>query len=74
MAHVMTTDREQSDRYRHQCEVRYLLAASREEARGQKYVHDYLNHPKVQGRRAALERDVKLQGDLGNDGRHGQWL
>ena len=70
----MNTDRAKTNLYRHQCEVRYLLAASREEARGPKYVQDYLDHPKVQGRRAALERDVKQQEALGNDGLNGLWL
>lgn len=70
----MNADREQTNLYRHQCEVRFLLAASSEEGRGPKYVQDYLNHPKVQGRRAALERDVKQQEALGNDGLNGLWL
>ena len=70
----MQTTREQLEQERHRCEVRYLLTASREEARGQEYVTGYLNHPKVAGRRATLERDVKEQAARGNDGTHGVWL
>ena len=70
----MNTDRTQSNLYRHQCEVRFLLEAGHDQARGEKWVRDYLNHPKVAGRTAVLTRDVEQQKALGNDGRHGLWL
>lgn len=62
------------DLQRHQCEVRTLLRARSEHGRGQGWVRDYLNDPKVRGRRAALIRDIKDQLDKGSDGREGVWL
>lgn len=70
----MNTDRAQSDRHRHQCEVRFLLAASREDARGGEWVDAYLKHPKVAGRSAVLARDFQEQQARGNDGRYGLWI
>ena len=60
--------------YRHQCEVRMLIAARRDRRRGEEWVRGYIRDPKVSGRRAALVRDIKDQLDKGHDGREGVWL
>ncbi|MGX5661589.1 hypothetical protein [Diaphorobacter nitroreducens] len=60
--------------HRHQCEVRELIRARRDQARGEEWVRSFLRDPKVAGRRAALVRDIKDQLDKGNDGREGVWL
>lgn len=62
------------DLQRHQCEVRTLIRARAEPGRGQEWVREYLNDPKVRGRRAALIRDIKDQLDKGSDGKEGVWL
>lgn len=67
----MITD---STTHRHRCEVRELLRANLDSARGNAWVREYLNDPKVRGRRAALIRDIKDQLDKGNDGSGGVWL
>lgn len=67
----MTAEIEQ---HRHCCEVRMLIRARSEPARGQEWVREFLRHPKVAGRRAALVRDIKDQLDKGNNGEAGKWL
>lgn len=60
--------------FRHECEVRFLIAARRDRKRGEEWVRTYLRDAKVAGRRAALVRDIKDQLDKGHDGREGVWL
>ena len=67
----MTLD---TETHRHQCEVRELIRARRDRARGEERVRAYLRDPRVAGRRAALVRDIKDQLDKGGDGREGTWL
>ena len=58
--------------HRHRCEVRQLIAWSRE--RGRQWVIDYLGHKNVAGRAPALKADINAQRRLGNTGKHGEWL
>ena len=67
----MTLD---TETHRHQCEVRELIRARRDQARGEEWVRSFLRDPKVAGRRAALVRDIKDQLDKGSTGREGVWL
>lgn len=60
--------------HRHQCEVRMLIAARSDEARGEAWVDAYLAHPRVAGRAAALKADMKDQLNKGSDGCWGLWL
>lgn len=60
--------------HRHQCEVRMLIAATRDAKRGRSWVRDYLDAPKVAGRREQLRADLNEQIQRGNTGGAGQWL
>lgn len=67
--------REAMEKFRHQCEVRMLIAAQSDVARdGEAWVAAYLANPRVAGRTAALSADMQDQIDNGNDGREGLWL
>ena len=57
---------------RHRSEVRLLIRAYADP--GREWVVDYLNSPKVKGRRAALVADIKDQREKGNTGKEGVWL
>lgn len=59
---------------RHRCEVRLLIAANRDRARGREWVQDYLAHPAVAGRREQLRQDLNGQIAKGNKGGEGEWL
>lgn len=64
-----------SEEYRHQCEVRALLRWRCE--LGKSFVLDFLSKvEKKRGQVAAmqLEKDVRDQWALGNRGQHDQWL
>lgn len=60
--------------HRHQCEVRYLIAASRDPQCGRAWVVAYLGHPKVRGRADQLRQDINDQRAEGNTGEAGTWL
>jgi len=64
---------EQQD-HRHRCEVRMLIAATRDPSRGRPWVRRYLADPKVAGRREALRADLNEQIERGNSGGEGEWL
>lgn len=70
----MSTSRAAVETHRHQCEVRMLIAAHSEADRGVAWVKAYLAHPRVAGRAAALNTDMKDQLSKGHDGREGLWL
>ena len=57
---------------RHRCEVRVLIRAYANP--GRDWVVNYLNDPKVKGRREALRTDLKNQREKGNTGEEGVWL
>ncbi|MBO9680939.1 MAG: hypothetical protein J7556_22155 [Acidovorax sp.] len=63
-----------SPAHRHRCEVRMLLRANQDPARGNGWVRGYLNDARVSGRRAALLCDLKAQQARGNTGEEGAWL
>lgn len=63
-----------SANHRHECEVRALIAANRDRARGREWVQDYLAHPAVAGRREQLRADLNDQIAKGNRGGEGEWL
>lgn len=70
----MQPDRTEIETHRHQCEVRMLIAAHSDEARGEAWVSAYLAHPRVAGRTAALKADMKDQQNKGSNGCEGLWL
>jgi len=70
----MNEERAAIEKSRHQCEVRFLISASNDSTRGQAWAKNYLQHPRVAGRREALANDVKDQINKGHDGREGLWL
>ncbi|MET3514339.1 hypothetical protein ABIC63_002111 [Pseudacidovorax sp. 1753] len=59
---------------RHRCEVRMLIAANRDRARGREWVQNYLDSPAVNGRREQLRADLNDQIAKGNRGGEGEWL
>lgn len=63
-----------TETHRHQCEVRMLIAARSDEARGEAWCSDYLTHPRVAGRAAVLKADMNDQLNKGHDGTEGLWL
>ena len=67
-------ERAATERHRHQCEVRMLIAARTDERRGEELVCAYLAHPRVAGRKVALTYDMQDQMNKGHDGREGLWL
>lgn len=62
------------DTYRHQCEVRTLLRAARDPAKGRAWVDEYLTSTSVKGRAAQLRADLNEQRSKGNHGEPGTWL
>lgn len=63
---------DQTERYRHECEVRCLLRAATN--KGRAWVRDYLADKRVAGRAAALRADLNEQMARGNTGEEGAWL
>jgi hypothetical protein len=63
----------QSEKFRHRCEVRWLLSerASRGQL-GKVWLRDYLSKLK-DARRFNLERDIRSQWMEGNRGEAGEW-
>lgn len=57
---------------RHRCEVRMLIRAYVKP--GRDWVVNYLNDPKVKGRRKTLLADITEQREKGNTGKEGAWL
>lgn len=63
---------QETERFRHQCEVRMLLRQAREQ--GREWVRGYLGHKDVKGRREKLRADLNAQIKAGNTGKDGEWL
>ena len=64
-----------TETFRHQCEVREIIA--KRIAKGRGWAHDHLiGIEKVRGKKARqrLEADILQQWNLGNRGKHGVWL
>lgn len=58
---------------RHRCEVRMLLAAHYDRARGRDWVQNYLDAPAVAGRSEQLRQDLNNQIAKGSRGGEGEW-
>ena len=56
---------------RHRCEVRHLLTMRC--INGSAWLRNWLQDNKVQARREALERDIRVQWAAGNRGEEGDW-
>jgi hypothetical protein len=62
-----------SEEYRHQCEVRTLIAAR--VLHGKDWLRRYLNNPKLnEERRRKLMIDITYQWQSGNRGEEGLWF
>lgn len=63
-----------SDVFRHKCEVRWLLRERiRRGQAGILWLKGYLQTPPVQARRQMLEKDIREQWKFGNKGQEGDW-
>jgi hypothetical protein len=65
------SEQDETERHRHECEVRMLLREARK--RGREWVRSYLDHKDVKGRREKLRADLNAQIKAGNTGKDGEW-
>ena len=61
-----------SEEYRHQCEVRCLIAMRVN--KGKQWLVNHLNNPKLARRSQKLALDIQDQWKKGNRGEYGVWL
>jgi hypothetical protein len=65
-----------TEEYRHQCEVRHLIAERiiLGEGIGKNWLRGYLDKPAVKARKEKLKKDILEQWGKGNRGQKGMWF